>query len=613
MSLPQRRLLKGGLLAFSGILLLSFVINASFFSRQSAYAASAVTINGGTTYQTIDGFGFSEAFGQANNVESASASVQQQVLNDLFSPSTGAGFTILRNLLPSDSGGTIEPNSPGSPNATPSYRALGDSGGQVWMAQQAKNYGVTQVYGDAWSAPGFMKTNGTENNGGAVCGTPGASCSSGDWRQAYANYLTQYAKDYASAGVPLTEIGAFNEPDYTTSYSSMSMNPTQTADMIRFLKPTLNAAGLNPKVVCCDPTGWPQAQNYASGVASNSAANATVDMYSSHGYSGAPNSPLSAAGGKHVWETEWSTFESLDNNWDDGSDASGFTWAQHISTGLTAANLNAFLYWWGAIGGGSADNEGLLQVNGNSVNTSGRLWAFANYSRFIRPGAVRIGASSGDNNLQVSAYKNSNGVVVIVVLNQASSAITASYALQNTGVANGTTVTPYLTNGSNNTAQQGTTSVSGGSFSATVPARSLVTYVLNGSGGGGNTGVLRGVGSNRCLDVPGQSTTNGTLLQIWDCNGGANQQWTALSNGELQVYGNKCLDVPNHATAAGTRVEIWDCNGGANQQWTLNSNGTVVGRESGLCLDVTGAGTANGTAVEIWTCNGGSNQQWTRQ
>jgi hypothetical protein len=130
--------------------------------------------------------------------------------------------------------------------------------------------------------------------------------------------------------------------------------------------------------------------------------------------------------------------------------------------------------------------------------------------------------------------------------------------------------------------------------------------------GGGSNGVLRGAGSNRCLDVPGYARANGTLLEIWDCGGGTNQQWTYLSNGEFQVYGDKCLDVPNHATAAGTRVEIWDCNGGANQQWDLNSNGTAVGRESGLCLDVTGAGTANGTAVEIWTCNGGTNQQWTR-
>ncbi len=135
-----------------------------------------------------------------------------------------------------------------------------------------------------------------------------------------------------------------------------------------------------------------------------------------------------------------------------------------------------------------------------------------------------------------------------------------------------------------------------------------------GSGGGtGSMGVLRGVASNRCLDVPSRATANGTLLQIWDCNGGTNQSWTYLSNGALQVYGNKCLDVPNHATSAGTRVEIWDYGGGANQQWNLNSDGTVVGRESGLCLDVTGNATANGTAVEIWTCNGGSNQKWTRQ
>jgi len=133
-----------------------------------------------------------------------------------------------------------------------------------------------------------------------------------------------------------------------------------------------------------------------------------------------------------------------------------------------------------------------------------------------------------------------------------------------------------------------------------------------GAGTGTGTGVLRGVGSNRCLDVPGLSTTNGTLLQIWDCNGGTNQQWNYLSNGELQVYGSQCLDVPGNATAAGTRVDIAACTGGANQLWNLNSNGTVVGRGSGLCLDVTGAGTANGTPVEIWTCNGGSNQEWAR-
>ncbi|MFI5916818.1 ricin-type beta-trefoil lectin domain protein [Dactylosporangium sp. NPDC051541] len=128
----------------------------------------------------------------------------------------------------------------------------------------------------------------------------------------------------------------------------------------------------------------------------------------------------------------------------------------------------------------------------------------------------------------------------------------------------------------------------------------------------GSTGVLRGAGSNRCVDVPNAATANGTLLAIWDCGSGSNQRWAALPKGALQVYGNKCLDVPGHATAAGTRVEIWDCNGGANQQWTINSNGTIVGRESHLCLDVAGAATANGTAVQIWTCTDGTNQLWRR-
>jgi glycosyl hydrolase family 59/ricin-type beta-trefoil lectin protein/glycosyl hydrolase family 59 (putative galactocerebrosidase) len=131
-------------------------------------------------------------------------------------------------------------------------------------------------------------------------------------------------------------------------------------------------------------------------------------------------------------------------------------------------------------------------------------------------------------------------------------------------------------------------------------------------GGGGSSGVLRSASAGRCLDVPNASQTDGTQLTIWDCNGGANQQWTATANNQVIVYGNKCLDVPGHARTAGTRVQIWTCNGGANQQWRLNSDGTIVGVESGLCLDVVGGGTANGTAVAIWTCNGGSNQKWSR-
>ncbi|WNM33592.1 ricin-type beta-trefoil lectin domain protein [Streptomyces sp. Li-HN-5-11] len=135
-------------------------------------------------------------------------------------------------------------------------------------------------------------------------------------------------------------------------------------------------------------------------------------------------------------------------------------------------------------------------------------------------------------------------------------------------------------------------------------------------GGGGGTstgGVLRGAGSNRCLDVPGAGTTNGVQTEIWDCNGGTNQQWALTSAKELRVYGNKCLDAYGAGTSPGTKAVIWDCNGGTNQKWNVNSDGTVTSVQSGLCLDVTGASTANGAPVQLWTCNGGTNQKWSRQ
>ncbi|WP_369229540.1 ricin-type beta-trefoil lectin domain protein [Streptomyces sp. R21] len=131
--------------------------------------------------------------------------------------------------------------------------------------------------------------------------------------------------------------------------------------------------------------------------------------------------------------------------------------------------------------------------------------------------------------------------------------------------------------------------------------------------GGGTGNVLRGAGSNRCLDVPGASTTNGVQTQIYDCNSGTNQQWTQTSAKELRVYGNKCLDADQWGTSPGTKVTIWDCTGGSNQQWNVNSDGTVTGVHSGLCLDVKDTSTTNGALVQLWTCNGGTNQKWSRQ
>ena len=140
----------------------------------------------------------------------------------------------------------------------------------------------------------------------------------------------------------------------------------------------------------------------------------------------------------------------------------------------------------------------------------------------------------------------------------------------------------------------------------------IVAAGYGGGGGGGSTGVLRGNQSNRCIDVPNASTTDGTQVALWDCNGGSNQSWTLNSAKQLVVYGSKCLDASGAGTAPGTKVIIYTCSSGSNQQWNLNANGTVTGVQSGLCLDASGQGTANGTLIDLWTCNGQTNQQWAR-
>lgn len=129
-------------------------------------AASSVTINTSSKLQHIDGFGFSQAFTRAAQFQAADSELQKQALDLLFSKETGAGFSIIRNWVPSSFNYTILPTSPGSPSAPPQYRWDGWDEGQLWFTKQAVSYGVKTIYADAWSAPGFMKTSGDEATAG---------------------------------------------------------------------------------------------------------------------------------------------------------------------------------------------------------------------------------------------------------------------------------------------------------------------------------------------------------------------------------------------------------------------------------------------------------------
>lgn len=127
---------------------------------------------------------------------------------------------------------------------------------------------------------------------------------------------------------------------------------------------------------------------------------------------------------------------------------------------------------------------------------------------------------------------------------------------------------------------------------------------------------IGGQPSRRCVDVPGDSAATGTALALWDCHGGANQNFTYdLASKQIKGFGanqgGKCIGLQNNGSGWGTRIVTQQCDGSnALQRWRLGADRQIVNDATGLCLDANGGGTGNGTALLIWGCGGQANQKW---
>ena len=115
--------------------------------------------------------------------------------------------------------------------------------------------------------------------------------------------------------------------------------------------------------------------------------------------------------------------------------------------------------------------------------------------------------------------------------------------------------------------------------------------------------------SVRCLDIRSGSSVNGTVAQLYSCNGSAAQRFTAAGDGTMRVLG-KCLRVSGAGTAPGTAVELNDCTNPAAQQWRWRGDQTVINVNSALCLAPRGGQQADGVSLVISTCSAAANQKW---
>ena len=146
-----------------------------------------------------------------------------------------------------------------------------------------------------------------------------------------------------------------------------------------------------------------------------------------------------------------------------------------------------------------------------------------------------------------------------------------------------------------------------GTISASVPAHGTVVYRVS---GGGTTPTpprrprVRAA-QRRVRPVPGRAEQQHRQRHPAGHLGLQRRRQPALDRAAARPCRSSASAwTPRPTPPPAPKVQIWDCNGGTNQQWTLNADGTISGAQSGLCLDVNNDGTANGTAVILWTCTG---------
>ena len=116
--------------------------------------------------------------------------------------------------------------------------------------------------------------------------------------------------------------------------------------------------------------------------------------------------------------------------------------------------------------------------------------------------------------------------------------------------------------------------------------------------------------ASKCADVKGNSSANRTAIVIWSCSGSDPAQNWKLSNGEL-VHNGKCMNDQGSAGSGG-HVILYTCNGGSNEKWSELANGELKLQAHGgtLCLDDPRSSTKNGTQLIVFKCTDSANQKW---
>ena len=377
------------------------------------------------TFQTIEGFGGAFTDASAATFARLSPAQKNEFLTASFDPVKGNGYTLCRTTIGScDYSEDSYSYDPVEGDKELKYFTIEHDEAKripfIKAAQKVADNGI-KLFASPWSPPAWMKSNHDMLYGGKL---------EREYDQAWADYFAKYLKAFQNEGLPLWGITVQNEPMATQIFESCVFTADEERDFVKdYLGPTLTKNNLSDvKVMIWDHNRGIMYQRvqtiYDDPAAAKYVWGAAFHWYVGDHYDNV-RSVHDAYPEKHLVFTEGGLGGG---SLDDAVQQNQWTNAEHLAKAMINDLNNWAEGWvfWNLLldetgGPCHVGCHGLAPIMYDSrinelvyLNT---YYVFGHFSRFIKPGAKRIVATSNDDNLLTTAFRNPDGKVAVVILN----------------------------------------------------------------------------------------------------------------------------------------------------------------------------------------------------
>jgi glucosylceramidase len=382
-----------------------------------------IKIDSTVRFQSVDGYGAaltgSSAWLLHKKMNSAD---RQKLLVSLFDPINGIGISYLRLTMGASDFSLSDFTYSDLPQGETDEELNGFSLSRdleevvpVLSEILAVNNEL-EIMGSPWSAPAWMKTNGSLKGGKLKP----------EHYDVYAQYFVKYVEAMQSQGVTINAVTPQNEPLYfTAGYPCMEMQPQEQLEFIKnHLGPAFEQAGISTKIIVYDHN-WDNT-DYAISILNDPMARHYIAGSAFHAYGGnvsAMTTVRNAHPDKGLYFTEISG-----GQWAVDFAANLMWYMSNIFIG-TAQNWSKSALMWNLVldqnhgprNNGCQDCRGVVTLNTvtGEVTFNEEYYAIGHFSKFIRPGAERISLMQPQAlpDLGAVCFENTDGSKVLVVAN----------------------------------------------------------------------------------------------------------------------------------------------------------------------------------------------------